>query len=123
MLSKFSSSFGILHGLEQGAEDSGADRRPIESACLHEEVPHAFVERRDRGRLSEDPTVDIREPGENVVEVALALAGLAVHGLEKHRELWTEISSVFVGSTFEELVEEVAFPDRSEEHTSELQSR
>src|SRR5699024_12628359 len=81
MLAELAAGLAVLDGLEQRPEDRGADLGPVERACLEQEVAHPLVEGGDVGAFGEDAAVDIGEASDEVVEVPLTSACLAIHGL------------------------------------------
>ncbi len=61
----------VLHRLEQRSEDRWADRGPVELARGEQPAAHRRVEGGDAQCLVEDPAVDVGEPGDERVQVAL----------------------------------------------------
>ncbi|OQA29814.1 MAG: hypothetical protein BWY57_03196 [Betaproteobacteria bacterium ADurb.Bin341] len=86
---------GVHHALEERAENRGGDARPVEVGAGHQRVAHGAVEVGEAQPLFEQLAVDVREGGEQLVEVLLATLGQGVQHLEEAGQMQAEVGAIF----------------------------
>ena len=102
------SPFVLVHdGLEQGAEDSGRDIRPVEPAGVEQALPHGGVEGRNAERPVEQAPVHVGEAAEVLVEIAGAFVFRRIEDLEEVGESSAEVRTVFLCAVLQQIEEDV----------------
>jgi hypothetical protein len=89
----------VVHDrLEQGAEDGGRDRAPVQRAGVEQRLAHGRVEVGDGDVFLEQPAVDVGKGSKLLVEVVTARGFRGVEHLEQPGQQGTEVGTVLAGA-------------------------
>ena len=96
MRTKLATLVGRHHILEHGAEDCGADARPVEVTCCQKVGPDFGITNRhgERRRIGEEVAVDVGEGSKVVVKLSGSSLRRRVQNLEEQGQAWSKVSAV-----------------------------
>ena len=98
--------------LKERSENGGRDGRPVEPGAGQQRVAHVPVEVGDvEVVLTEKFSVDVRERGQRLVEVLLALVFRSVQHAEQMGEVLAEVGAILGGAIFKIELEGVALEE------------
>ncbi len=86
--------FRLHDSLEQRPEDGGRNPAPVESRAGEQRVPHVAVELGETQSFGEQLAVDVRQIGEQFVQIGLPIFPGRIQHLEQPRQVNPQVRSV-----------------------------